>query len=334
VPHLVAAPDKFRATATARAAAAAMCGAAASSGWTADPCPMSDGGEGFVDVLGGAVRTTTVRGPLGHPVAARWALRDDGTAILESAAAVGRALLSAPKGEDPVTASTEGVGELLAAALAEGATSIVVGCGGTASTDGGRGCVEVLEGRGLRLEVPLVVACDVDAGFLDAARRFGPQKGATPEQVARLGARLDDLAARYHERYGVDVTAVRGAGAAGGLAGGLVALGGTVVSGARLVADELHLARRLAAADAVVTGEGRLDEGTLSGKVVAVVLDAAGATPALVVAGRVDRGAARALRAGAPVAFDVVELDDAVQRRDGTPAAIAGAVAGWLGARA
>jgi glycerate kinase len=310
-----------------------MCGAAESCGWTADPCPMSDGGEGFVDVLGGDVRTTTVRGPLGHPVAARWALRDDGTAILESAAAVGRALLRAPSGEDPVTASTDGVGELLCAALDAGATSIVVGCGGTASTDGGRGCVEVLEGRGLRLEVPLLVACDVDAGFLDAARRFGPQKGATPEQVARLGARLDELARCYLERYGVDVTAVRGAGAAGGLAGGLVALGGTVVSGARLVADELHLGARLTAADAVVTGEGRLDEGTLSGKVVAVVLDDAGATPALVVAGHVEEGAASDLRARTPVPLDVVELDDALQRRDGTMAAISGAVAAWLGAR-
>ena len=185
----------------------------------------------------------------------------------------------------------------------------------------------------MRVAVPLSVACDVDTDFLDAARQFGPQKGATPDQVARLEARLGALAARYAERYGVDVTAVPGAGAAGGLAGGLVALGGTVVSGARLVADTVGLGARLAAADAVVTGEGRLDDGTLSGKVVAVVLHDAGTAPTLVVAGQVEPGVAASLRARAPGTLEVAELDAATQRRGGTAAAIEAAVAAWLDAR-
>jgi len=293
---------------------------------------MSDGGEGFVDALGGVPRTTTVTGPLGTRVVAQWALREDGTAVLESAEAVGRRLVPHPTGEDPVAASSEGVGELLAAALEAGASSIVLGCGGTASTDGGLGCLEALAALGARVTVPLVVACDVDATFVDAARQFGPQKGATRAQVVRLEARLVALAARYAERYGVDVTAVPGAGAAGGLAGALVALGGAAVSGARLVADELGLAERTARADAVVTGEGRLDATTLAGKVVTVVLDDAGATPALVVAGRAEPRAAAGVRARAGGDVQVMELDEGVQRHEGTPRAITQAVGAWLDA--
>jgi len=123
-----------------------MCAAATARGWSSEACPMSDGGEGFVDALGGVPRTTTVTGPLGTRVVAQWALREDGTAVLESAEAVGRRLVPHPTGEDPVAASSEGVGELLAAALEAGASSIVLGCGGTASTDGGLGCLEAARG--------------------------------------------------------------------------------------------------------------------------------------------------------------------------------------------
>jgi glycerate 2-kinase len=330
VPHLVAAPDKFRGTATAVEAAEAICAAARAHGWSGAPCPMSDGGEGFVVAMGGERRTTSVRGPLGEPVAAVWSVRDDGSAVLESAGAVGRTLLPRPRGEDPVEASTYGVGELVAAAIAAGATSVVVGCGGTATTDGGRGLVDALEELGVAVSVPLFAACDVDALFSEAARGFGPQKGATPRQVVRLESRLNDVARHYLDRYGVDVTVVRGAGAAGGLAGGLVALGASVVSGAQLVADTVGLAARLVDADAVVTGEGRLDAGTLGGKVVAAVLGAAGALPALVVTGRAERAAARALRASASGPVDVVELGAAEQRERGTAAAIEAAVGRWL----
>jgi glycerate 2-kinase len=333
VPHLVAAPDKFRGTATAIDVTAAICSAARAHHWTCAPCPMSDGGEGFVVAMGGDRRTTTVRGPLGAPVEAVWAFRDDGAAILESASAAGRALLPRPRGEDPVMASTYGVGELVGAALAAGATSVVVGCGGTATTDGGRGLVDALEDLGVAVSAPLVAACDVDVRFLDAAQGFGPQKGATPSQVVRLESRLHDVAAHLLDHYGVDVTTVRGAGAAGGLAGGLVALGATVVSGAQLVADAVGLASRLAEADAVVTGEGRLDAGTLEGKVVTAVLDAAGELPTLVVTGRADPQAVNALSDGATRRPDVVELDAALQRAHGTTTAVEAVVGHWLAAR-
>jgi glycerate 2-kinase len=337
VPRLVAAPDKFRGTATATDVTAAICAAARAHRWSCAPCPMSDGGEGFVAAMGGERRTTTVRGPLGAPVDAVWALRDDGAAILESASAAGRALLPHPRGEETVAASTYGVGELVGAALAAGATSVIVGCGGTAATDGGRGLVEALEdlgaALGAALAAPLVAASDVDALFLDAARSFGPQKGATPRQVVRLESRLRDVARHYLDHYGIDVTTVRGAGAAGGLAGGLVALGATVVSGAQLVADAVGLTSRLAEADAVVTGEGRLDAGTLEGKVVTAVLTAAGSLPTLVVTGRAEPAAVGALHARATGPVDVVELDGADQRAHGTTTAIETVVRRWLDAR-
>jgi glycerate 2-kinase len=297
---------------------------------------MSDGGEGFVEAMGGERRTTTVRGPLGAPVQAQWSLRDDGSAIVESAAAAGRALIPRPRGEDPISASTYGVGELVAAAIDAGATTVIVGCGGSATTDGGRGLVDALEALGIAGGPPLVAACDVEARFLDAARGFGPQKGASPRQVVRLESRLHDVARHYLDRFGVDVTVVPGAGAAGGLAGGLVALGATVVSGARLVADAVGLAARLADADAVVTGEGRLDAGTLEGKVVTAVLAVARGLPTLVVAGRAETAAVTALRArdAGAAGVDVVELDNATQRAHGTASAIESAVGRWLDAAA
>jgi glycerate 2-kinase len=330
VPRLVAAPDKFRGTATATDVTAAICAAARAHGWSCAPCPMSDGGEGFVAVMGGDRRTTTVHGPLGAPVEAVWALRDDGAAILESASAAGRALLPRPRGEDPVVASTYGVGELVGAAIDAGAATVIVGCGGTASTDGGRGLVEALEDLGVAVAAPLLAACDVDAFFLDAARGFGPQKGATARQVVRLESRLHDVARHYLEVYDIDVTTVRGAGAGGGLAGGLVALGAAVVSGAELVADAIGLTSQLAVADAVVTGEGRLDVGTLAGKVVTAVLGAAGSLPALVVTGHAEPAAVGALHAGAAGPVAVVELDGASQRAHGTTSAVEAVVSTWL----
>ena len=334
MPCLVAAPDKFRGTASAHEAADAVARAAVARGWGADARPMSDGGEGFLDALGGEVRTATVRGPLGAPVVARWILRVDGTALLESAEAVGRARLPAPAGDDPVRASTHGVGELVATALRAKATSIVVGCGGTSTTDGGEGCVEALVAAGMTVDVPLLVACDVDVTFTSAASGFGPQKGATPDQVRELEARLHELAARYLERFGVDVTEVRGAGAAGGLAGGLVALGGTVVGGAAYVAGAIGLDAVLEGADLVVTGEGRLDDQTLAGKVVATVLALRPAMPGLVVAGHADAAAAAALAAHREGTVAVVELDERVQGRDGTIGAITSAVRDALAALA
>src|SRR5215475_8478178 len=139
VMRLLAAPDKFRGTLTARRAAAAIAAGAARAGWTAVELPLADGGEGTLDVLGGGNRRTTVTGPLGEPVEAEWRLEDDGTALIEAARACGLSLAGGPERNDPLRATSRGVGELIAAAVAGGATRIVVFVGGVASTDGGVG---------------------------------------------------------------------------------------------------------------------------------------------------------------------------------------------------
>ena len=289
--RLLAAPDKFRGTLTAREAATAIAAGAARAGWTAVELPLADGGEGTLDVLGGGNRRTIVTGPLGEPVEAEWRLDADGTALAEAALACGLSLAGGPEANDPLRATSRGVGELVAAAVAEGAARIIVAVGGVASTDGGLGAVEALQAS-LPLPVPLDVACDVDARFLDAADVFAPQKGATPEQVRILRDRLDELAGRYRDELGVDVRELPGAGAAGGLAGGLAAVGAQLLSGFDLVASRLGLDERLAEADLVVTGEGRLDATSFTGKAVGHVVAraAAAGVETLVVAGDVAAG--------------------------------------------
>lgn len=265
-PRVLALPDKFRGTGTAAEIGAAIAGAAAEAGWDCDVLPISDGGEGLLECFGGPNRVTAVSGPLGDPVRAPWRL-DRTRAVIEMAAASGLALTRGRN--DAVAASTRGTGELVAAAVDAGATSVIVGVGGSASTDGGSGAVEVLAARGPldgSLGADVVVAADVRTYFLDAARLFGPQKGADDGQVATLTARLQDQAAAYLARYGVDVRTLPGGGAAGGLAGGLAALGARIRPGFALVAEHLDLAARIAAADLVLTGEGRLDETSLLGK--------------------------------------------------------------------
>ena len=274
--HVLAAPDKFRGTLSAREAAAAIASGAARAGWTAVELPLADGGEGTLEVLGGGNRRTTVTGPHGDPVEAEWRLEEDGTAIVEAALACGLTLAGGPEQNDPLAATTRGVGELVSAAIAEGAARVLVAVGGVASTDGGAAAVEAMP---TPLPVPLSVACDVTARFLDAAEVFAPQKGATPEQVLILRDRLSRL----------DVPDVPGAGAAGGLAGGLAAVGGRLVPGFDLVAERLDLDQHLARADLVVTGEGRIDATSVTGKVVGRVLERAAAcgVETLVVAGEV-----------------------------------------------
>jgi glycerate 2-kinase len=277
--RLLAAPDKFRGTLTAREAAAAVAAGARSAGWSAVELPLADGGEGTLNVLGGGNRRTIVTGPLGEPVEAWWRLEDDGTALIEAAQACGLSVTGGPDRNDPLRATSRGVGELVAAAVSERARRIVVAVGGVASTDGGVGAVEALPSP---LPVPLEAACDVDARFLEAADVFAPQKGATPEQVQILRERLAKL----------DVPDLPGSGAAGGLAGGLAAIGARLVSGFELVADRLDLDAWLAEADLVVTGEGLLDATSFTGKVVGRVLERAerAGVEALVVAGDVAPG--------------------------------------------
>ena len=291
---VLAAPDSFKGTAGAAHLAEAVSAGARAAGWESDPCPLSDGGEGFAQVVAarhageGAWRTTRVTGPLGVPVEASWWL-GVGEAVVESAAASGLPLAGGREGNDPVAATTRGTGELIVAAVGAGAGRVLVGVGGSATTDGGRGALEAIEESGGLGGAEVVVACDVQTRFVDAAEVFGPQKGATPGQVGELRRRLEDFVVELEERYGVDVSALPGGGAAGGLAGGLGATGARLVPGFDVVAEAVGLAGRLRAAQLVVTGEGCLDESSWSGKVVGGVVRLARpvGVPVLVVAGSV-----------------------------------------------
>jgi glycerate kinase len=288
MPHVVAAPDKFRGTATATQVAAAVARAAKGAGWTCDEVPVADGGEGILDVLGGNLRHSRVHDPLGRLIDAEW--RTDGTtAVVEMARASGLVLVGGAEGNDPIRASTTGTGELIAAAVMGGARRVVVGMGGSATTDGGLAALRVLEPHSRLRGIDLVVACDVTTRFLDAAAVFSPQKGASPAQVALLIRRLERLAQVYEDDFGTDVRSLSGGGAAGGLAGGLAAVGGSLVPGFEVVADAVELADRLEGADLVVTGEGLLDEQSFQGKSVGGVseLAAEAGVPLLIVAGEV-----------------------------------------------
>jgi glycerate kinase len=287
---VVAAPAAFAAAAGAVEMAWAIARAAESAGATCDAAPVAAGGEGTLDALGGAARTATVRGPLGVPVTAEWRMRDGGTAVVEMARASGLRLAGGPEGNDPLRASTAGTGDLIAAALDAGARRVIVCAGGSASTDGGLAALTALNPRRrLHAGVELIVACDVDTLFVDAAEVFAPQKGATPAQVALLRRRLERLAQIYVRDYGVDVTELAGSGAAGGLAGGLAAAGAELVAGFDVVADVLSLAERIAGADLVVTGEGTVDAESFEGKAVGGVVDLAteAGVPVLIIAGEV-----------------------------------------------
>jgi glycerate kinase len=272
--RVVAALDKFRGTATARQACAAVARAASLAGWTCDEVPLADGGEGTLDVLGGPNRTTLVTDPLGDAVEAGWR-HDRARAVVEMALASGLELVGGAKGNDPMAASTYGTGELIGAAVDAGARRIVIGVGGSASTDGGLGAVRALYPVHRLKGVELLVACDVQTRFVDAAEVFAPQKGASPAQVELLRRRLERLAQVYLDDFGVDVRGLEGSGAAGGLAGGLAAIGAELVPGFELVADELDLGATIERADLVITGEGFLDAQSFTGKVVGGVLELA-----------------------------------------------------------
>jgi glycerate kinase len=269
----ILAPDTCRGSPTGAAPADAMAAGVESAGFSARRMPLADGGEGTLDALlaarGGSMRTATVTGPLGEPVAAQWGLLPDGTAVVEMARASGLQLVGVRN--DPLRASTRGTGELIAAALRGGARRVIVGVGGSATTDGGLGAVDALGWSLAGHDV--TVACDVATPFLDAATVYGPQKGATSAQVSLLTGRLARLAEVYQERRGVDVTALEGGGAAGGLAGGLAAIGAQLEPGFDVVARAAGLDDALAGAELVVTGEGKLDRTSFEGKVVGGVLE-------------------------------------------------------------
>jgi glycerate kinase len=286
--QVVAAPDKFRGTLRAGEVAAAVARAVEAEGWDCARVPVADGGEGTLEVLGGGNRSATVTGPLGDLVVAPWRRADDG-AVVEMALASGLDLVGGAEGNDPVAASTHGTGELIGAALDAGCRRVILGVGGSASTDGGLGAVRALEPLARLRAVDLVVACDVRTTFVDAAAVFAPQKGASPAQVELLRRRLERLAQLYQQTHGIDVRSLAGSGAAGGLAGGLAAVGARLVPGFDLVAEEIDLDGQLQGADLVVTGEGFLDEQSFAGKAVGGVVELAhsAGVPVLVVAGEV-----------------------------------------------
>ena len=285
---IVAAPDKFKGTATAAEVAAAIARAAAEVGMSTREVPLADGGDGTLEALGGPNRSSAVTGPLGETVEAEWRYQA-GVAVIEMARSSGLVLAGGPEGNDPLNATTAGVGELMVNALDAGAKTIIVGVGGSATTDGGRGAVDVLGSTARLRGVDVVVACDVRTSFVDAAPVFAPQKGASVAQVALLRSRLETLVEQYRTEFGVDVGSLDRAGAAGGLAGGLAALGARLVDGFDLVADRLNLDDAIAGSKLVITGEGFIDDESFEGKVIGGVLDRASSlgVPVLAVAGQV-----------------------------------------------
>jgi len=265
IPRAVVCPDSFKGTLTAAAVSTALALGLRRAGLDADELPAADGGEGTLAALGGERRIATVSDPLGRAVEAEWRLRADGTAVVEAAQASGLTLVHGGE-RNAWAASSRGTGELIVAAACAGARGVIVAAGGTATTDGSAGAVEAL--RDASVEVELTVLCDVRTAWEDAVRVFAPQKGADPTTVARLETRLDELASQApQDPRGVPLT-----GAGGGLSGGLWAFAAArLVPGAPFVLDALGLDERLAAASLCITGEGRLDEQTLAGKVVSEV---------------------------------------------------------------
>ena len=268
-PVLVA-PDSFKGTLRAAEVAGAIGRGLERAGlMPPDLCPLADGGEGTMEALllalGGETVAVDVHDPLRRPLRAAFGLVEDGgTAVVEMASASGLGLVSEAE-RDAWAASTHGTGELICAAVDAGAAVVLIGVGGSATTDGGAGALEAIEEHGGIGGARLVVLCDVRTPFERAPAVFGPQKGADVELVARLERRLDELAARLpRDPRGVPMT-----GAAGGLSGGLWAAHGALLEpGAPWILDALDFDARMRAARAVVTGEGKLDEQTLEGKLV------------------------------------------------------------------
>lgn len=329
--RVLIAPDSFGDTLSAVAACRAI-----ARGWSAArpaddvrSAPQSDGGPGFVDVLAsrfGSVRTAAVAGPLGAAVDAAWLLDDrrpDPVAYVECAQACGLHQLGGrPTPRTAITADTTGVGQLIAEALAVGATTIIVGLGGSATTDGGRGMVDALGGAreaAARLaDVSLVAASDVENPLLGrwgAASVFGPQKGADPVTVEALERRMTEWNATLTTMAGRDISGEEGAGAAGGLGAALLALGARRISGATVVADATGRAADVADADLVITGEGKFDSQTLRGKVVAALTGSASAAgvPTVVFAGQVALTPDEVAAAGIAGAHAIVDVAGSVE---------------------
>ena len=264
---VLVAPDKFRGTVSARQVCIAVERAARYLGHECVCQPLADGGEGTLEAFAGANRTSEVTGPLGLDVRAAWRYADR-IAVIEMATASGLTVAGGKDGNAPLDATTAGTGELIRHAVAAGAQKIIVCLGGSATTDGGLGAIEAINGAHRLKGIELVVACDVDTLFVDAAEVFGPQKGASPAQVRFLTRRLEAVADQYLSQFGVNVRPVLGGGAAGGLAGALWAIGGVLQPGFDVVSEHVGLGELIDAVDVVITGEGHLDRESFHGKVV------------------------------------------------------------------
>ena len=273
----------------APAVARALAVGARRGGAEAAEVPLADGGEGTADVLqaawGGEWQTTVVADPLGRPRQARFlSVADRSLAVIESAEAIGLPLLDADE-RDPLRTSSEGLADLVIAALGSGATELIVTLGGSATVDGGAGFLERLPPDALA-STNVTVLCDVTNplhGARGAARAFGPQKGASADQVEELERRLlsmETLAAHAE---------IEGAGAAGGLGAALASVGARLEPGARAVLDAIDFDAQIAGADIVITGEGTVDATSLEGKVPAAVSVACrqAGVPAVVFGGRI-----------------------------------------------
>jgi glycerate kinase len=297
--------------------------------------PVADGGEGTRDALV-ACREGQLRGfpaldPLGRAIDAGVGLLPGHVAVVELASASGYERLRDDE-RDPEATSTYGTGQLIRAALDFNPTTIVVAVGGSATTDGGMGLVRALGGHFLdasgheltgigadaarvqRIDlsgldprlanVAIRVACDVRnplCGPNGAAAVFGPQKGATPQAVARLDAGLAQFASVLAATFGIDITDMPRAGAAGGAAGGMHAmLGAQLVSGADVVLDVIGFDTHLEGADLVITGEGRLDGQSREGKAAVAVAERAGLrhVPTVALCGQVGLGPRAIAEAG------------------------------------
>jgi len=267
---ILVAPDSFKGTMSAAEVAEAIGRGLEYAGRPVDLCPVADGGEGtldaLVDALGGELRTASVSDPLGRPIEAAFALGDR-VAVVETAAASGLGLVD-PSDRDPIEASTFGSGQLIVAAIEAGADRVYLGVGGSATSDGGAGAIRAIREAGGLGGARITVLTDVRTPFEHAARVFAPQKGADEDQVRRLTRRLNDQARKFaRDPRGRPMT-----GAAGGLSGGLWAeFEAELVPGAQFVLDAVDFDRRMRTARAVVTGEGKLDQQSLAGKVVSEV---------------------------------------------------------------
>lgn len=259
--RVLVAPEAFAGSFSAAQVAAAIVRGLEAGGVPADPCPVADGGRGTLSVLltalGGETRGVHAHDPLGRVRPAGFALLEDGRcAVVEAAEAGGPALVGSPTPATAWSATSRGTGELVAAAIAEGADVVVVAAGGSASIDGGAGAVEAIADAGGLRGARLVVLCDVTTPWEDCAGVAAPAAGADRATVVALGERLDALASRLPR----DPRGVPGTGAGGGLAGALWAVHGAVLEPGRpWVLDALGVDARLAEVSAVVVGAGRLD---------------------------------------------------------------------------